>query len=114
MNKVKIIEFYSNNCPNCKSFEKDYNEVAKQLKGIITVGSPLESHHHNPLNRRSLVDPPPLSSPHVSLTSPRYLFPPLSLSSPSHPASTKSYAPSPPACSALCRNPTDISPMLRS
>jgi protein disulfide-isomerase A6 len=39
MNKVKLIEFYSNNCPNCKSFVKEYNELAKQLSGIIKIAA---------------------------------------------------------------------------
>eukprot|EP00284_Hemiselmis_tepida_P017695 CAMPEP_0174927628 /NCGR_PEP_ID=MMETSP1355-20121228/19415_1 /TAXON_ID=464990 /ORGANISM="Hemiselmis tepida, Strain CCMP443" /LENGTH=394 /DNA_ID=CAMNT_0016173745 /DNA_START=26 /DNA_END=1206 /DNA_ORIENTATION=+ len=39
MNKVKVIEFYSNSCATCKSFVKDYNELAKQLKGIVKVAA---------------------------------------------------------------------------
>mmetsp|Transcript_35783 Transcript_35783/g.88032 ORF Transcript_35783/g.88032 Transcript_35783/m.88032 type:complete len:408 (-) Transcript_35783:294-1517(-) len=39
MNKVKIIEFYSATSPACKSFEKEYNEVAKQLSGIVKVAA---------------------------------------------------------------------------
>mmetsp|Transcript_20467 Transcript_20467/g.41463 ORF Transcript_20467/g.41463 Transcript_20467/m.41463 type:complete len:407 (-) Transcript_20467:96-1316(-) len=37
MNHVKLIEFYKEDCANCKSFEKEYNELAKQFKGIIKV-----------------------------------------------------------------------------
>mmetsp|Transcript_23127 Transcript_23127/g.35209 ORF Transcript_23127/g.35209 Transcript_23127/m.35209 type:complete len:405 (-) Transcript_23127:85-1299(-) len=37
MNHVKLIEFYKDDCANCKSFEKEYNDLAKQFKGIIKV-----------------------------------------------------------------------------
>ena len=37
MNHVKLIEFYSESCANCKSFVKEYKELAKQLKGVIRV-----------------------------------------------------------------------------
>jgi protein disulfide-isomerase A6 len=39
MNKVKLIEFYSESSASCKSFVKEYNELAKQLKGIITIAA---------------------------------------------------------------------------
>jgi len=38
MNHVKLINFYTEkNCPNCKSMEKEYNELAKQLRGVVKV-----------------------------------------------------------------------------
>eukprot|EP00292_Cryptomonas_paramecium_P005861 CAMPEP_0113670062 /NCGR_PEP_ID=MMETSP0038_2-20120614/4926_1 /TAXON_ID=2898 /ORGANISM="Cryptomonas paramecium" /LENGTH=394 /DNA_ID=CAMNT_0000586033 /DNA_START=46 /DNA_END=1230 /DNA_ORIENTATION=- /assembly_acc=CAM_ASM_000170 len=37
MNHVKIIEFFTDSCANCKSFVKEYKELAKQLKGVIKV-----------------------------------------------------------------------------
>ena len=37
MNHVKLIEFYTETCANCKSFAKEYKELAKQLKGVIKV-----------------------------------------------------------------------------
>lgn len=37
MNKVKLIEFYSGSNAACKSFVKEYNELAKQIQGIVKV-----------------------------------------------------------------------------
>jgi len=39
MNHVKLIEFYTESCANCKSFVKEYKDLAKQLKGVIKVAA---------------------------------------------------------------------------
>jgi len=37
MNHVKLIEFYTNDCASCKSFESEYVSLAKQLHRIVKV-----------------------------------------------------------------------------